>query len=81
MFKQGKGANIHGAVKIYAIANLLQGDIAILMQYEGLRLEVSVGFIFVYILPLVLLITLESCRTFVRKVSPLCTKGKMSMDI
>jgi hypothetical protein len=35
MFKQGKGANIHGAVKIYAIANLLQGNIAIRMQHGG----------------------------------------------
>ena len=34
MFKQGKGANIHVAIKIYAIADLLQGEIAILMQHE-----------------------------------------------
>ena len=49
MFKQGKGANIHGAVKIYAIANLLQGNIAIRMQhgacYVVLSAEFSAGFL------------------------------------
>lgn len=46
MFKQGKGANIHVAVKIYAIAKLLQGNIAILMQHGGFDLRFSVGFIY-----------------------------------
>lgn len=45
MFKQGKGANIHGAVKIYAIANLLQGNIAIRMQHGACYVVLSAEFL------------------------------------